>query len=196
MASPLIAIRKAIIKLLKEQGPEAIEAAQGRAQLLDSEVDLARYSPSAIARSASFKPAAQRGFSENMLTQVPTHATQLIRPSEWAEHTPQLDDVRDRNIIEYLIKSMQEKKMQDLPALWINERPGSQLEAGYEGRHRMAAQRKMFGDDPVPVNLVPGERFTEQGVQGPSQLSPLEYLKRQIMFGDKPFKANPVYMKD
>lgn len=202
MAAALNAIRKAIAKLVTE--PRTVEEAMERAKLLGEKVDLNRYSPSAVARSTSFQPAAQRGFSENMLSVVPPQGTVLIRPSEWAQHTPPLDSVKDMNIIEYLKKSLGDKRMQDFPALWINDRP-SGLEAGYEGRHRMEAARQLYGDDPLPVNLVPGERFETvnhprfgeyEQVQGQSQLSPLEYLRRQIMFGDAPIDLNPVYLKD
>lgn len=201
-SSPLIAIRKALQKLLSE--PRTVDEAVERARLLGDQVDLSRYSPAAIARSTAFQPAARRGASENMLSTVPSAGTTLIRPSEWAARTPQLDSMRDANIIEYLKKSMQEERMHDLPALWINERPQG-LEAGYEGRHRMEASRQLYGDDPLPVNLVPGERFTQKNhpkfgpyeeVQGPTKLSPLEMVRQQVMFGDRPMKINPVYLRE
>lgn len=202
-------LQKVFAALKKLASGQEMEAAAERAKLLATQVDVDRYSPSALARAVAMRPAAQRGFSESLVSTKEPFATTLIRPSQWAEHTPPLDSVRDANIIEYLKKSIGEKRLQDLPIMWVNDRP-SGLEAGYEGRHRMRALKEMYGDDPVPVNMLPGQKYEmrpltwppkfagtlEEQVVDNNQLSPLEMLKRQILMGDKPIDVKPLWYKE
>ena len=202
MASPLSLIQKALKKL----APDAIEPAMERAELLASRTPLIdRISPSTVARAVAFKPAAQRGFSESAVSTRPPVATALIRPSDWASRTPALDEIRDKNIIEYLKQSIAKEKLRDLPLLWVDEYP-THMDAGYEGRHRMRALQELYGDEPVPVNIVRGNRYDM--VQTPyypepvreyrdeMKLPPLDMLKQKIMFGDKPIDLKPLWMKD
>lgn len=201
MASPLSAIFKSIKRLVAN--PIDQELAVERAKKLSELIDLSRYSPSAIGRATTESPAAQRGFSESMASTKRPFATALIRPSQWAEHTPPLDERRDANILEYLRKVLPEEKLKELPFLWVNDRPGG-LEAGYEGRHRMRAMQDLYGDDPVLVNALRGDQFKnveldypkgvwDERVVDDNRLSPLEMLKREIMMGDKPISIDPLW---
>lgn len=207
MAAPqsaLAAIYRAIKKLASN--PEAQDLASNRARTLSEQVDLSRYSPATIARATTGSPMAQRGFSEALGSTRSPFASTLIRPSQWAEHTPALDPFRDRNIIEYLKGVLPKEKLKEAPFLWVNDRPGG-LEAGFEGRHRMKAMQELYGDDPVLTNLLPGQEFKlqeldypkgmwDERVQGPNRMSPLEMLRQQIMFGDKPIDISPLWVNE
>lgn len=203
MGRPLDAIYKAIKKLATQ--PRDTEQAMERAVTLSQSVPLERFSPSAIARSTTFTPAAQRGFSESMVSSKAPVATTLIRPGEWAARTPPLEELRDARIVEQLKRSLEKDKLRDLPLLWIDEYP-SGLEAGYEGRHRMRALQELYGNDPVPVNIVPGARFnmkqtkfypfpTREYVEEVST-SPLQLLRNQVQFGDRPMRIKPLWIKE
>lgn len=199
MPSPLSLIQKALKKL----SPDDLEVPMARAQLLGEQVDLSRFSPSAIARAVAMRPAAQRGFSESLVSTKAPIATTLIDPATWGRHTPQLDELHDRRIVDALKQSIQKDKLRDLPLLWLDQYP-THMDAGYEGRHRMKALSELYGNDPVPVNVVPGARYNI--VQTPYYpepsreyveeltISPLELLKRQIMMGDKPIEINPLWV--
>lgn len=200
MPSPLNAIFKAIKKLAPQQMDQAAE----RVALLSQQTPLELYSPSAIARATTFSPAAQRGFSESLVSSKAPVATTLVRPSEWAARTPSLDE-SDRHIVEYLKQSIGKDKLKDFPLLWLDQYPKG-LEAGYEGRHRMQALKELYGDIPVPTNIVPGAEY--RMVQTPYYpepsreyvqelaVNPLELLRRQMQFGDRPFKIDPLWVKE
>lgn len=203
-SGPLNSIAKAIKKLV--QSRQVQDQAMSRAEQLNQLIELQRYSPGSIARATTFSPAAQRGFNEGIISTRAPFSTTLIRPSQWAEHTPPLNELQDRNILEYLKKSMQEKRMQDLPALWLND-TSKGIDAGFEGRHRMKAMREMFGDEPLPVNLIRGDKFKLQeadwpkgyfheAYQGPSEMPYEELMRQKIMFGDKPIDINPLWISD
>lgn len=199
----------AILKAIKRIAPTQVDPAMQRAEQLSQLTDLSRYSPSTIARSTTFSPAAQRGFSESLVSSRAPFGATLIRPSEWAEHTPSLTE-GDDHILEYLTQSLKKDKLKEAPILWIDEYPNpSTAEAGYEGRHRMEALRRLYGDDPVLTNLIRGDRFnlvtdspyypkgtTLREYSGPSTTSPLELLQQQIMFGDIPYSINPLWVKE
>jgi hypothetical protein len=129
----------------------------------------------------------------------------MMRPSEFLERTPSLDTARDAAILKQLTPAIEKQKLRDLPLLWLEEYPQA-LEAGYEGRHRMKALQELYGDDPVLMSMVKGDRFNiidspyyPQPVReyaGEIEASPLELLKRQIMFGDKPVDINPLWMSE
>ncbi len=114
---------------------------------------------------------------------------------------------RDEQIVNQLITSIREKKLQDLPLLWADEYPSTSthpFDLGYEGRHRMTALKELQGDEPVLLNLTRGDRFNltdspyySQPVReyvAPSQVSPLELLKQQLMFGDSPVTLDPLWV--
>jgi len=204
MASPLTAILKAVKKLTSE--PRAVEQAMERAELLAQHTPLERYSPSMVARSALLEPAAQRGFSENLISNRAPFATTVMRPSEFLSRTPPLDTQRDELILEKLIPSIREQKLRDAPALWIDEYIGLAPQAGYEGRHRMRALQELYGDEPVPLSLIQGDRYQlspskwypgemQRDWAGSSALSPLELMQQQVLFGDRPINLSPLWMK-
>ena len=204
MASPLTAILKALKKLSPD--PVEVEKAAERARLLSEQTPLERYSPSLVARSALLRPAAQRGFSEGLVPTREPFATTLMRPSEFLERTPPLNSEHDARIVEALMQSLQKDKLRDAPVLWIDEYPEA-LEAGYEGRHRMTALQSLYGDDPVPVNLIQGDQYglrpsqwypgqMERIPQGRLNMSPLELLRREIQFGGRPVELSPLWMRD
>jgi hypothetical protein len=203
MASPLASILKAIQKLAPS--PHVAEVAASRASTLPEVIDVSRYSPQALARSTLQVPAAQRGFSESIVSQKPPVASFLMRPSEFLERTPPLDTVRDARILEQLTPSIQKQKLKDLPLLWADEYPTG-IDLGYEGRHRMSALQQLYGDDPVLMNLIQGDRFNMvnspyyshpvREYASPATLSPLEMLRQQMMFGDSPVKINPLWVKE
>lgn len=201
--SNLQKVYQAITRMAKTSEVPAEQAIE-RVKLLQDYIDPSRYAPSTLARAALEKPAAQKGFSEALGSTKKPFASTLIRPSQWAQHTPELDPYRDRNIIEYLKKVLPEEKLKELPFMWINDRP-SGLEAGYEGRHRMKAMQELYGDDPVLTNLLRGDKFEMRELSYPkgmidetavdeNRMSPLEMLKRQIMMGDKPIDINPLWI--
>lgn len=201
--SPLAAVFNQIKKLAST--PAARDIAVERASSLPSVLDVKRYSPSALARAATLSPAAQRGFSESLVSTRPPFAAMMMRPSEFLERTPSLDTARDAAILKQLTPAIEKQKLRDLPLLWLEEYPQA-LEAGYEGRHRMKALQELYGDDPVLMSMVKGDRFNiidspyyPQPVReyaGEIEASPLELLKRQIMFGDKPVDINPLWMSE
>jgi hypothetical protein len=63
----------------------------------------------------------------------------------------------------------------------------------------------LYGDDPVLMNLVKGDRFNmvdspyyPEPVRewaGDINLSPLELMRRKILFGDKPVEINPLWVR-
>ena len=204
MASPLTAILKALKKLNLD--PQEVDRSMGRAELLAEQTPLERYSPSLVARSTSLSPAAQRGFSEGLVPTRAPFATALMRPSEFLERTPPLDSGHDSRIVEALMQSLQKDKLRDAPVLWIDEYP-EVMEAGYEGRHRMTALQSLYGDDPVPINLIQGDRYDlrpsqwypgemERIYQDRLSSSPLELLRREIQFGGRPVELSPLWMRD
>jgi len=203
IVSPLQKVFQAIQRLAK--GTDLAEPAIERARSLPEYIDPSRYSPPALARATLQMPAAQKGFAESLVSQRPPFASTLVRPSEWAEHTPPLDSVHDANIIEYLRNSLSKDKLKELPVLWADQYPHG-LDLGYEGRHRMEALRQLYGDDPVLTNLIKGDRFDivnspyykdpVREYRGDINMSPLELLRQQMQFGDKPFKVDPLWMSD
>lgn len=204
MASPLNAILKALKKLKLD--PQDVDRAMERTELLSTQTPLDRYSPSLVARSTSLSPAAQRGFSEGLVPTREPFAATLMRPSEFLERTPPLDTLRDQRILEGLRPSIQKDKLRDAPVLWIDEYPGS-LEAGYEGRHRMKTLQDLYGDDPVLMNLIQGNRYDiRPSPWTPGEMerhyidrvdrSPLDLLKQEIQFGDRPVELSPLWTKD
>lgn len=204
MASPLTAILKALKKLNLD--PQEVDRAMGRAELLAEQTPLERYSPSLVARSTSLSPAAQRGFSEGLVPTRAPFATALMRPSEFLERTPPLSTSHDQRILESLRPSIQKDKLRDAPVLWIDEYPEA-LEAGYEGRHRMQTLLDLYGNDPVPINLIQGDRYDlrpsqwypgemERIYQDRLSSSPLELLRREIQFGGRPVELSPLWMRD
>jgi len=204
MASPLTAILKAVKKLSPD--PRTAEQAMERAELLSQHTPLDRYSPSLVARSALLHPAAQRGFSEGLVPTREPFATTLMRPSEFLSRTPPLDTERDARILEQLIPSIRDQKLRDAPVLWIDEYPEG-LQAGYEGRHRMRSLQELYGDEPVPINLIQGDRYDlkpsqwypgemERIYQDRLSSSPLELLRREIQFGGRPVELSPLWMRD
>lgn len=204
MASPLTAILKALKKLNLD--PQEVDRSMGRAELLAEQTPLERYSPSLVARSTSLSPAAQRGFSEGLVPTRAPFATTLMRPSEFLERTPPLSTSHDQRILEQLIPSIRDQKLRDAPVLWINEYPEG-LQAGYEGRHRMRSLQELYGDEPVPVNLIRGDRYSVEPSEWfkgemkrryiePSSLSPLELMRQRIYFGESPVELSPLWMRD
>ena len=204
MASPLTAILKAVKKLSPD--PRTAEQAMERAELLSQHTPLDRYSPALVARSALLHPAAQRGFSEGLVPTREPFATTLMRPSEFLGRTPPLDTERDARILEQLIPPIRNQKLRDAPVLWIDEYPEG-LQAGYEGRHRMRSLQELYGDEPVPVNLIRGDRYSvepsewfkgemERRYIEPSSLSPLELMRQRIYFGESPVELSPLWMRD
>lgn len=193
-------ILAAITKLAK--GAPETEQAVERARMLPEVIDTTRYAPTALARAALQKPAAQRGFSESLVSQRPPIASMLMRPDDFLSRTPPLSELRDRAILEQLGPSIKKEGLRDLPLLWLDEYPHG-VDAGYEGRHRMAALRKLYGNDPVLMNLVKGDRFNvvdspyyQEPVRewaGDIEASPLELLRRKILFGDQPVDINPLW---
>lgn len=183
--------------------PTELEYATARARMIPEVVDPSLYAPSALARAALMRPAAQRGFSESLVSSRSPFATATIRPSDFLSRTPALDTPRDEAILRQLIPSIQKQKVKDLPLLWLEEYPNA-IEAGYEGRHRMHAMQSLYGDDPVLLNLVKGDRFNminspyySEPVRewaGDIQASPLELMSRQIMFGDRPIDLKPLWL--
>lgn len=205
MASPLTAILKALKKFNLD--PKDVDQAMARAELLGQHTPLERYSPSLVARSTSLQPAAQRGISGGLVSTRAPFATSLMRPSEFLERTPPLDTPRDQRILEGLRPSIQKDKLRDAPVLWIDEYHPGQLEAAYEGRHRMQTLQDLYGDDPVPINLIQGDRYflwphpwrpgeVERHYQDRLSRSPLELLGREIQFGGRPVELSPLWMGD
>lgn len=199
-ANPLSAIYKAIKKL----SPANPERAMQRAESLSSDFDLPRYSPSAIARLATLSPAAQRGFSESLVSTKSPIAATYMRPSEFLERTPPLETVRDARILEQLAPNIQKEKLRDLPLLWLDEYPKG-IEAGYEGRHRMKSLLDLYGDDPVLMSIVKGDKYSIQDHptwgryrehEGNIGMSPLELLRQEISFGDRPINLPLLWSED
>ena len=195
------------IKQFASTSREQEEAAE-KARLLSERIDLSRYTPTNIARTVTFTPPAQRGFSESMLPFYPNFGATLISPSEWAKRTPPLNEPRDERIIQKLQASLKGKGLVESPSVIMTELPG-RVEVEHEGRHRMRALERLYGDDPVLVNMVMGNKYNtiEPGdplfrpgtelwdYQGRSKLSPLELFQREVMFGDKPWDFNPLWIR-
>jgi hypothetical protein len=206
-------IPKSILNRIKQlaSSPPQVDLAISRAEQLPSQIDLSRYSPSAIARATLLQAPAMRGFSESIVSSRDPFGAQLMRPSTFHEHTPPLDS-GDEDIIQRLQRSLAEKKLQDLPLLWIDEYNNAThpqyplFEAGYEGRHRMEALKRMYGDDPVLMNLTQGNRYRIEdspyysspvrNYESEATLSPLELIKQKIRFGDSDINLSPLWMKD
>lgn len=206
MASPLTAILKAIKRISPNPNPRTAEQAMGRAELLSQHTPLDRYSPALVARSALLHPAAYRGFTTGLVPTRAPFATTLMRPSEFLSRTPPLDTEGDARILEQLIPSIRDQKLRDAPVLWIDEYPEG-LQAAYEGRHRMRSLQELYGDEPVPVNLIRGDRYSvgpsewfkgemERRYLGTSSLSPLELMRQRIHFGESPVELSPLWMSD
>ena len=189
------------IKALKKLNPAELELAISRLESLPQHLDISRYSPAALARISALQPAAQRGFSESMISTRPPFAASLMKPSEFLSRTEPLTAARDPEVIARLKASIGEKKLQELPALWVNQKPGG-LDAAYEGRHRMQALLEMYGDDPVMMSLIKGDRFEPrvdffgkpyEGAVDEMRLSPEEILKQKIQMGDRPLELSPLW---
>lgn len=201
--SPLAAVFKRIRKLASS--PVAEEMAVQRARSLPDILDVKRYSPSALARAATLSPAAQRGFSESLVSTRAPSAVMTMRPSEFLERTPPLNEARDAATLEELRPSIEKDKLRDLPLLWLDEYPQA-IEAGYEGRHRMKTLQDLYGDDPVLMSLVRGSKYDMvnspyypnpvREYSGESTASTLELLKKQIMFGDSPVNIDPLWLSE
>ena len=210
MPNPLKAIQLATktkpsidpaIKALKRLNPAELELAISRLESLPQHLDISRYSPAALARISALQPAAQRGFSESLISTRPPFAASLMKPSEFLSRTEPLTAARDPEVIARLKASIGDKKLQELPALWVNQKPGG-LDAAYEGRHRMQALLEMYGDDPVMMSLIKGDRFEPrvdffgkpyEGAVDEMRLSPEEILKQKIQMGDRPLELSPLW---
>lgn len=202
-ASPsnLAKVWQAIQKMAKS-APEAEQAVERSRQLPDV-IDTTRYAPSALARASLMRPAAQRGFSESIVSTKPPIASFLMKPSEFLERTPPLSETRDLRILEKLRPSIKKEGLRDLPLLWAEEYPGK-IDLGFEGRHRMKTLLDLYGDDPVLMNLIKGDRFdmvnspyySEPVRQwaGEMNMSPLELMRRRMEFGEKPIEINPLWV--
>ena len=189
------------IKALKRLNPQELDLAISRLESLPQHLDISRYSPAALARISALQPAAQRGFSESMISTRPPFAASLMKPSEFLSRTAPLDAARDPEVIARLKASIGDKKLQELPALWVNQKPGG-LDAAYEGRHRMQALLEMYGDDPVMMSLIKGDRFEPrvdffgkpyEGAVDEMRLSPQEILQQKIQMGDRPLELSPLW---
>lgn len=201
--STLNQIYKAIKRLTQQPEP-----AMERAKQLSELTDLSRYSPATVARSTTFSPAAQRGFSESLVSSRAPFGATLLRPSEWAYRTPALD-FGDERIVQGLQRSIAEKGLKEAPVLWFDQYPTG-IDAGYEGRHRMEALKRLYGDDPVLVNLIMGDRFRHitdspyypkgtvlREYEGPlTGMSPLELIKQRTLFGETPIEINPLWTRE
>lgn len=202
-ASPLQAIAKSIAKLAKN--PQTREIAMERAKKLSQLTDLSIYSPSGIARAATLSPAAQRGFSESIVSSKSPFGTAMMRPSEFLSRAHPLQGRNDPEIVANLQRSIASERLRDLPMLWLDEYPQA-IEAGYEGRHRMKALQNLYGDNPVPLNLVKGDQFRMidspyyphpvREYAGEITQSPLELMRRPIHFGERPIELNPLWMSE
>lgn len=199
MATPMDATYRAIKKL----NPEDLGQALSRAESLPNHIDPNRYSPAALARIASLKPAAQRGFSESMVSTRSPFGAELMTPSEFLNRTPALEGVYDRSVIEKLKPSLRDKGVQELPALWIDQLPTDFL-ASFEGRHRMQALRELYGDEPVLMSLLKGNRFEPRtDIFGKPYNMPVEelsiptdeLLSHPILMGDRPLDLHPLWSK-
>lgn len=201
--SPLAKVYQQIIKWAGRT-PEA-EQAIARVDQLPGLIDPSRYAPAALARAGLLKPGAQRGFSESLVSSKAPFGVTTMRPSEFLGRTPPLDSPRDAKILEQLAPSIQKDRLRDLPLLWMEQYPG-RIEAGYEGRHRMKSLQSLYGDDPVLMSLVKGDRFNmvnspyyKEPVRewaGEIDMSPLQLMKQQIQFGDRPIQLNPLWMSE
>lgn len=189
----------------RPDSPVPLEQAVERARLLSEQIPLERYNPNAIARSTLQLPAQARGFSEAVDTYTPPLTAVLIRPSEFLERTPPLQSLHDQRIVDSLTSSMKDEGMRTLPFIKVDELPAPNYRQLLpEGRHRMTAQRELYGDDPVLVNWLKGSRF-DRDARFPeylsyieeSSLSPLELMKRDIKFGfypeEIPIKLDPLW---
>lgn len=191
------------IQKMAGKTPEAEQAIE-RARKLPEVVDTARYAPSALARASLLRPAAQRGFSESLVSQRAPEATFLMKPSDFLGRTPPLDEARDARILAQLAPSIKKDKLRDLPLLWADQYPTG-LDLGYEGRHRMKSLLDIYGDDPVLMNLVKGDRFNmvdspyyPEPVRewaGEINLSPLELMRQRMQFGDRPITIDPLWTR-
>lgn len=198
--SNLAKVWQSIKRLTKD--PREAEEAIERSRSLPEHVDPSVYSPGALARASLMRPAAQRGFSESLTSTRPPFATAKIRPSEFLDRTPPLDSARDANIVAYLKSVLPEEKLREIPQLGVEQYP-KHLDAGYEGRHRMRALQELYGDDPVLLNLIKGDRFDmvnspyySEPVRkyvGDIQASPLELLRQRIMFGDRSYEPEVIW---
>lgn len=195
--SPMDATYRAIKKLQ----PDDLELAMSRAESLPQYVDPSRYTPGALARISAMQPAAQRGFSESLVSTRSPSAAMLMRPSEFLSRADPLQ-ASDRAVIEKLKPSLQ-KGVKELPVLWMDQLP-EELRAAYEGRHRMQALQEMYGDDPVLMSLLKGNRFEPRAnpLGGTYNMAvdelktPTEELLRQrLMFGDSPVNLRTLWSK-
>lgn len=201
--SPLAKVWQSIQKMAKGS-PEVAEQAIERSRQLPELIDPSRYAPSALARASLMRPGAQRGFSESLVSTRAPEAIALMKPSEFLERAHPLDQARDEAILQQLKPSIKKEGLRDIPLLWMDQYPGG-LEAGYEGRHRMKSLMDLYGDDPVLMSIVKGDRFKmvdspfyDHPVRewaGDIEMSPLELMRQRMQFGDKPLQLNPLWIK-
>ncbi len=193
----------ATYKAIKRLDPEDLDLAISRAQSLPDFIDPTRYSPAAMARIAAMRPAAQRGFSESLVSSREPFAAGTMRPSEFLGRTPGLNAPSDLATIEKLKSLLQKQGVKELPALWVDQYP-SDLIAQYEGRHRMAALKELYGDDPVLMSFLPGNQLKDatdifgkpySAVQGPLSLTAKDILSKGVKFGDSPVNLNTLWTR-
>lgn len=195
--------------------PDEVDLAASRAEQLADQLPLSRLSPSLVARSTLLQPAAQRGFSESIVSSRAPFGVQVMKPSTFLEHAPPFTSPQDEVIIQRLKASLQKEKLKDSPLLWIEEYKDplnlapeqAPLEAGYEGRHRMQALQELYGDEPVPLSLIRGGQYTIEKqpyyplpnrayLSDQTSLSPLELIRQEIQFGNSPITLDPLWMRE